>query len=56
MEEIIEICKYLSKLTHINKAYFLIVIELLVTYFIIKVNIQSINNYSNLSICSKIIR
>ena len=37
MEEIIEICKYLSKLTHINKAYFLIVIELLVTYFIIKV-------------------
>ena len=23
MEEIIEICKYLSKLTHINKAYFL---------------------------------
>ena len=37
MEEIIEICKYLSKLTHINKAYFLIVIEFLVTYFIIKV-------------------
>lgn len=37
MEEIIEICKYLSKLTHINKAYFLIMIELLVTYFIIKV-------------------
>ena len=37
MEEIIEIFKYLSKLTHINKAYFLIVIELLVTYFIIKV-------------------
>ena len=37
MEEIIEICKYLSKLTHINKAYFLIVIELLVTCFIIKV-------------------
>ena len=37
MEEIIEICKYLSKLTHIKKAYFLIVIELLVTYFIIKV-------------------
>ena len=37
MEEIIEICKYLSKLTNINKAYFLIVIELLVTYFIIKV-------------------
>ena len=37
MEEIIEICKYLSKLTHINEAYFLIVIELLVTYFIIKV-------------------
>lgn len=37
MKEIIEICKYLSKLTHINKAYFLIVIELLVTYFIIKV-------------------
>lgn len=37
MEEIIEICKYLSKLTHINKAYFLIVIELMITYFIIKV-------------------